>query len=839
MNTIIETKKEWGTLVGYLSTGNLSKPLNNQYFDRLVIILRDQSAGACDVLAAYRDALRASPEEKASLSLKYDPTTPQTEITNKELASKAGLDYSVIDRKFRLKPLGSEFNLEDIHKVYQLESRRCIPKLPMDIVLANKFRSSNETADNPTHYRGKGQQAAIRTALQSKPGSTIVVNLPTGAGKTLVAHSLCLFSPIEKLTLVITPTIALAIEQAERAKEFLHEAGEETHNGYFFGGNLTPQQRQDIKDRVRSGQQRILFTSPESARGSLLPCLFDAAQGQILANIVVDEAHIVDQWGDEFRPDFQIFAAVTHSLIKESKQTVKCLLLSATFTDANLEILRNLFTSEGQDFVEVHSSFLRPEPQYQVKQIHPGEDYFSVIEQALLELPRPLVIYTLEKKKAKEILSFARKLGFSRIESFTGGTSTENRAQIISRWNADEIDIMVATSAFGVGMDKENVRSILHVQPPENIDRFYQDVGRSGRDGNASQSLVVFQTSDLDKAEEINKSTLITVELGLVRWRSLFDHRTHNSIDSIINLTNMHAGIEKNSKANESWNWRTLLLMQRAGLIRIEFVKPEKSPEWNNTLEVVDYSQKEGEFYKQYYQHIKIALLVDNLQHEKTWITSVDPQRKKELNNRQSGFTSMRKWLLNAPDISLCELLYKQYTVRGIAPQRVCGGCPNCRKEGRENYFFPTLNFEPSMKRPLQEEGEPCFLYYSAGQEDNVRGLLRGWAIWIQSLIEKKGVSNICTTSELAERLSKTLPRGMNTFWTNSVLNLGEPIIISEPTLIIIPPRLFTHLPIINSYDVPYILLAPKSISSKHYGRLWWEDYDSANSIDHHISTQN
>jgi ATP-dependent DNA helicase RecQ len=836
MDTTISKAKEWAILVEYLSTGILSKPLENQYFQRLVTVLRDKSAGHWDVLTAYRDALRGSPVENPFLATEFHTVNSRNGIFNNEIANKAGLEYSEIRRRFSLKPLVSEFSLEGIEKVYQLESRRHIPRLPMDIVLAKKFNPDNETADILSYYRGEGQQAAVRTALQSKPGSTIVVNLPTGAGKTLVAHSLCLFSPIEKLTLVIVPTVALAIEQAQRAKQMLHEAGEVTHDCYFFGGNQTPQQRQDIKDRVRSAQQRILFTSPESARGALLPCLFDAAQGQSLANIVVDEAHMVDQWGDEFRPDFQIFAAVTKSLVKESNLKAKVLLLSATFTDANIEILRNLFNYEGQDFIEVHSSFLRPEPQYQVKEIHSGENYFSVIEQALLELPRPLIIYTLEKKKAEAVLSFARELGFNRIECFTGETSSEKRAEVISRWNADEIDIMVATSAFGVGMDKENVRSILHVQPPENIDRFYQEVGRSGRDGKASQSLVVFQRKDFEIAKEINKSTLIK-EKGLVRWRSLFSNRNRNSTKSVINLTNMHEGVERHSAKNEYWNWRTLLLMQRAGLIRIVFVRPRNPPEWNDSLEINGFSHKEVEFYQEYYKHIQIELLVDGHQDERVWQLKVEPQREKELNNRRTGFDNLSRWLLNSSDISLCDLLYRQYTIRGITPQKICGGCPKCRNDARINDYFPTLNFSPFVLRPSSKMEEPCFLFYSV-ENSNIRELLRSWSNWIQSLIEKDRLLNICTTREIAKRLSKTLPRGMNKFWAHDLLNAKKKVNISVPTLIIIPPGI-DYVPAINSDDIPYILLAPKNIPSAHFKRLWWQDHHSSSSVDHYMSIEN
>jgi ATP-dependent DNA helicase RecQ len=185
----------------------------------------------------------------------------------------------------------------------------------------------------------------------------------------------------------------------------------------------------------------------------------------------------------------------------------------------------------------------------------------------------------------------------------------------------------------------------------------------------------------------------------------------------------------------------------------------------------------------------------------------------------------------------LCDLLYTQYTIRGITPQKVCGGCPNCRKDARINGYFPTLNFTPSVLRPLSKREEPCFLFYSL-EDSNIRELLRSWSNWIQSLIEKNRVVNICTTIEIAKRLSKTLPRGMNTFWSYDVLHTRKQVDISVPTLIIIPPGL-DYLPAINSDDIPYLLLAPKSIPSPHFKRLWWQDYHSASSVDHYMSIEN
>ncbi|MDA7686500.1 protein DpdF [Pseudomonadales bacterium] len=827
---------EWGYLRTYLATAGEIPALSNPFYKRLITVINDAASGVADVMAVYRDVLKSSPQ--GQFELPVDLKGGQLNHLNFEGVNfqEFGLVYNSFLKTLSIDIQKSKLGLEQVDRVYSLEQKRIIPDTPLDIALANKLSPNKPENEVIGNYRGRGQQAAIRTALQSKPGSTLLVNLPTGTGKTLVAYALCLFSSPEKLTLVITPTIALAIEQADRAKAMLIEAGESVHSNYFFGGDQTPQQRQDIKDRIRSGQQRILFTSPESARGALLPSLFDAVKEQKLASIVIDEAHIVDQWGDEFRPDFQIFAAVTHALIKESQCSIKCLLLSATFTDENISTLKTLFSFDHHDFIEVHSSFLRPEIQYQVRQVSTPNEFDQELEQALIELPRPLIIYALEREKVKAAMSLIKSLGYQRVECFTGDTGTDQRATLINRWNSNDIDIMVATSAFGVGMDKDDVKSILHIQMPENLDRFYQEVGRSGRDGRASQSLVIFNRSDLSTAESINKSTLIGNEKGLKRWRSLFDHRLKTHTVSVINITNMHQEIDRESKSNESWNWRTLLLMQRSGMIEIEFGRPINPVQWHPDQSVDEFNTQEKSFYEEYYQHIKITPLVNDHTDKACWDRLITPQRIDEHQRREIGYQRLKTWLLNPEKVSLCATLLEQYTVAGITPQSACGGCPCCRNQGKLYGNSPTLDYDPIIiKKDPRQVAPPQFIYYPIDAKTTLRKLISRWGEWIRSLIERGRISTIYSSPEMAKRLSLNLPIGMQKFWANSLLPQEGSLVLSGPSLIIVPPG-NNKLPNIEDNDHFFILLAPENIEAAHYKRLWWQEYESAVSLNHFLS---
>ena len=833
-----ELTEETIILEGYLGLASERPKLENPYFLRLIRVLEDDASAYGDILSAYRDALNATLGATKFFSFNNKLFGNKNLRIPDETIRQFGMYCDLEKNRIGLSDTVSALKLKQLDKVYALDVRRKIPELPMDRVLAKRMYSGTDQQEIVPHYQSEGQKVAIRTALLSPAGSTVVVNLPTGTGKTMVAHSLCLFAPTDKLTLVIVPTTALAIEQASRVGVMLQQAGEQTHNNYFFGADLTPQERQDVKDRIRNGQQRILFASPESARGALMPSLFDAARDQRLANIVIDEAHIVDQWGDEFRPDFQIFAAVTHALIKASKKAIRCLLLSATFTDTNLATLRSLFKFEDGEFIEIHGSFLRPEPQYEVRQLYSNQEAETALGQALVELPRPMIVYALERDKAKAAFRKIKNSGYSRVACFTGDTTTLERHSIIRRWNDNELDIIVATSAFGVGMDKSDVKSILHIQPPENIDRYYQEVGRGGRDGKACQALVLFQYKELAIAESINTSRLITIETGLKRWLSLFEHRTTDSSESLVNISTKHKGISRSSQQNEAWNWRTLLLMQRSGLIEIEFDRPETPPSWAIDASPSHFNALEKQFYEDYYQKIKVTIVQDQHRTIECWERLVDPQRTLELSRRKHGFSLLRDWLLGPTEQKLCNLLGRHYTVSGVCPQITCGGCPRCALQNDGAGYFPTLNGVTEVLGLNTSYELPDFVYYEFEASASTRAFVRAIADWVQFLIESKKISAIYSSLEILNRHTAVLPVSLSTFWCDESLMVGVDIDTTTSSMIIVPPD-HASLPKIRYADHYHLLLAPKSIPSDHYGRMWWEDYRGAVSLDNFMSTHN
>jgi len=421
-------------------------------------------------------------------------------------------------------------------------------------------------------FKSAGQREAVRAVLSSPAGSTLTILLPTGGGKSLCGHLPALLDEgaVAGLVLVIVPTIALALDQQERLKGVI------SHPTAYVGG-ISPEEKavnRAIRHRIRNGEQRIIFTSPESVMQSLAPVLYRATKRGLLKLFVVDEAHMVEHWGDEFRSAFQEIAAIRTDLLRNSgEHRFRTLLLTATLTETGLDSLEVLFGGPGP-FKLLSAAQLRPEPAFWAAYCVSDEVKTSRVLEAVRHLPRPLILYTTLVEEANRWHSLLINQGFLRTGLMTGKSGRDARATLLAGWRADEIDIVVATSAFGLGVDKDDVRAILHACVPENLDRYYQEVGRGGRDGRASASLVLYTANDLKQAKNARK--LIRVELGRERWGAMVrswepmgDGRYRVPVDAAP-AYNPNA----DNDYNVAWNLRTLTLMARAGLIALDAEAP-------------------------------------------------------------------------------------------------------------------------------------------------------------------------------------------------------------------------------------------------------------------------
>lgn len=540
---------------------------------------------------------------------------------------------------------------------------------------------------NLTHYRSPGQREAIRAILTAPPGATIVVNLPTGAGKSLCAHlPAILESKSLGVTVVIVPTVALCIDQERALQPFIN------HPTAYFGGDEpgVKERKEGIRRRIRDGSQRILFTSPESFQSSLSESLYIAAQQGFFRMLVIDEAHMVDQWGDDFRPAFQELSGLRKSLLScSSDKPFLTLLLSATITENSLNTLNILFGQPGP-FAMISAVQLRSEPSYWIVPCITEDIQRVRITEAINHLPRPLILYTSKKETARSWEIALRQNGYQRIGLFHGDTDSITREEIINQWRNDDLDIVVATSAFGMGIDYSNVKVILHACVPENIDRYYQEVGRGGRNGKASLALMMYTPKDITTAQHINERIIISSERGLERWTSMFNHKEVLSdgrykVPIDVPPSFEPGDIDMVNSYNTSWNIKTLILMARSGLIELD-----AQPSFlRSALEEKNISENENEEKNDNNFRI-IRILEERHLQSRIWEERVQNNRIQTNRITKKGNQLMGEVLEQAeqPTKCLADIFESVYSFdtsgRNVINGRVhvsrsCGGCPYCR----------------------------------------------------------------------------------------------------------------------------------------------------------------
>ena len=450
----------------------------------------------------------------------------------------------------------------------------------------------------------------------SPPGSSVIAALPTGSGKSAVAY-LPALSRSQGLVVVVVPTVALAIDQERAFREIVTRLGKAgdypTDLAYY--AELSDGSKSELRKRISLGTQRIVFTSPESVVGALTASLFNAAKAGGIGLFAIDEAHIVAEWGASFRPEFQALGSIREALCSTGRERPKTLLLSGTFTNDAIRTIRRLFPSEHQYVIPAMD--LRAEPSYWVHEASSeGERQEKVIE-ALRHLPRPMVLYTTRREDARSWSEAASASGYKRSAVVSGDTSASERRRVIEQLRARELDLVCATSAFGLGVDQPDVRAVVHACLPETLNRYYQEVGRGGRDGRRSISLLIAAPRDKPMAERLAKRVLIGKEKGRPRWEDMVRNSTDLESGPTLRryrlpLDTVPIRLSEDNDANRAWNLRTLLLMDRAGLIRVESEPP---PSLGN--EATDGEWRTA--FDDHARHAIVSILAGNLASDASW----------------------------------------------------------------------------------------------------------------------------------------------------------------------------------------------------------------------------
>lgn len=459
-------------------------------------------------------------------------------------------------------------------------------------------------------YSCPTQKAAIRALLTMPSGASLVVTMPTGTGKSLLFQMGTRWwrdtATTEKpCSLVIVPTVALALDHARSTSAI---GGLEACRA--LTGSQAASEREDILQSFQRGEVPILFVSPELALNNANELMTtaraigekpSAAKGRLRA-VFVDEAHIIETWGRTFRPDFQRLSGLVTDL-RQANPDLACVLLSATIDDAARTVLRQAYTGGGP-FLEIDAQVPRYEFDITTQQLPSAEVRNRMVVAALDFLPRPCIVYTTLIQDANHIHAQLVARGFSRLEIFTGEVSdSAERARVIDRWAKDEVDIIVATSAFGMGVDKPNVRSVLHACMPEQASRYYQEIGRGARDGHQAIAVCFWwhqpgktpgsTRDDVGTAKSMATGDWLTLKLALPRWKAMLreaQRRGNFRIDrgkgrliADLPLDAAHSGLgPKTGEPNRVWNMALLNLLQRTNALQVLAVREatKKEPVW-------------------------------------------------------------------------------------------------------------------------------------------------------------------------------------------------------------------------------------------------------------------
>lgn len=315
-------------------------------------------------------------------------------------------------------------------------------------------------------------------------GGDALVLMPTGGGKSLCYQIPAIVRQQQGLgcSIVVSPLIALMHDQVGA----LHEAGVDAA---FLNSSQSYEQAQEVEWRLQSGQITLLYVAPERLVTPRFLGLLDAlyAQGQ-LALFAIDEAHCVSQWGHDFRPEYRQLA-----LLHERYAGVPRIALTATADDlTRADMVQGLHLQNAQQFI---SSFDRPNIRYRIVE---KKDAFAQLQRFIQHehAGDAGVVYAQSRRRVEELAEKLQQSGIHALP-YHAGLPPEVRARHQHRFLREEGVVMVATIAFGMGIDKPDVRFVAHVDMPKNIESYYQETGRAGRDGLPAQAWMTYGLADV------------------------------------------------------------------------------------------------------------------------------------------------------------------------------------------------------------------------------------------------------------------------------------------------------------------------------------------------------
>ncbi|MCZ4222680.1 DNA helicase RecQ [Pedobacter rhodius] len=363
--------------------------------------------------------------------------------------------------------------------------------------------------DNLQNFFGfdnfKGDQESIITNILE--GNNTFVIMPTGGGKSICYQLPALMS--EGTAIVISPLIALMKNQVDQLRAF----GGNDSIAHFLNSSLNKSEITQVKSDLLSGQTKLLYVAPESL----------AKQDNIeflnlikISFVAVDEAHCISEWGHDFRPEYRKIKQVIAGL----GNNIPIIALTATATPkVQQDIMKNLGMTEATLF---KSSFNRPNLFYEIR---PKRDIKKEIIKYIKSNPgKSGIIYCLSRKKVEEVAEALNLNGISALP-YHAGLEPKIRAETQDKFLMEDAEVIVATIAFGMGIDKPDVRFVIHHDVPKSMEGYYQETGRAGRDGGEGVCIAFYSQKDVDKLAKFMKDKPVSErEIGTQILKEVIDY---------------------------------------------------------------------------------------------------------------------------------------------------------------------------------------------------------------------------------------------------------------------------------------------------------------------------